>query len=139
VRAIFTDTSGWVALKHRRDTLYPQAIALHKALLQANTGSVPTNCVLDETYTLLQTRAGHAIAVEFGREVRASQRIEIAWIDPKRHAEAWQLFERYADKNFSFTDCSSFVEMQQRGLTTAFTNDRHFGQMGFERLLRPPR
>ena len=36
------------------------------------------------------------------------------------------LFFRYGDKDFSFTDCTSFVVMQQLKLKQALTTDRHF-------------
>lgn len=35
------------------------------------------------------------------------------------------------DKEWSFTDCTSYVVMKQKGITEAFTLDRHFTQMGF--------
>ncbi|MBI5054401.1 MAG: type II toxin-antitoxin system VapC family toxin, partial [Chloroflexi bacterium] len=37
----------------------------------------------------------------------------------------------YNDKQYSFTDCTSFVVMQKRKLRDAFTFDHHFEQMGF--------
>jgi predicted nucleic acid-binding protein len=40
------------------------------------------------------------------------------------------------DKNWSLVDCSSFVVMQQRNITEALTNDYHFEQAGFVRLLK---
>jgi predicted nucleic acid-binding protein len=40
------------------------------------------------------------------------------------------------DKEWSLTDCLSFVVMQQRGLTEALTPDEHFVQAGFKALLR---
>lgn len=39
------------------------------------------------------------------------------------------------DKDWSLTDCISFVVMQEHGLTDALTSDRHFEQAGFRRLL----
>jgi predicted nucleic acid-binding protein len=39
---------------------------------------------------------------------------------------AWDLFRRYDDKTFSFTDCTSFVVMERLGLRKAFTFDNHF-------------
>lgn len=50
--------------------------------------------------------------------------------------QAWKLFKQYSDKDFSFTDCTSFVVMQQLGLSEVFTNDHHFEQMGFTILLK---
>jgi predicted nucleic acid-binding protein len=37
------------------------------------------------------------------------------------------------DKDFSFTDCVSFVVMWEMGIKEAFAFDEHFNQMGFNR------
>jgi uncharacterized protein len=39
------------------------------------------------------------------------------------------------DKEWSLTDCISFVVMRERDLTQALTTDRHFAQAGFANLL----
>ena len=49
--------------------------------------------------------------------------------------EGFDLYCRRPDKDWSLTDCVSFVVMQQRGLREAFTADRHFEQAGFVALL----
>jgi predicted nucleic acid-binding protein len=49
---------------------------------------------------------------------------------------AWQIFKRYNDKEFSFTDCTSFAIMRERDLREAFTNDHHFEQFGYQILLK---
>jgi predicted nucleic acid-binding protein len=38
------------------------------------------------------------------------------------------------DKNWSFTDCISFIVMEQEGLIDALTGDHHFEQAGFNAL-----
>lgn len=45
-------------------------------------------------------------------------------------AAAAELFRTYADKDWSFTDCTSKVVMESLGITTAFSFDRHFRQFG---------
>lgn len=54
--------------------------------------------------------------------------------------ELWQktlsLFERHSDKQWSLTDCLSFIVMRDNGITKALTGDRHFVQAGFDALLR---
>ena len=40
-----------------------------------------------------------------------------------------------ADKDWSLTDCISFVVMQEKGIEAALTADRHFEQAGFKALL----
>jgi predicted nucleic acid-binding protein len=46
--------------------------------------------------------------------------------------EAMRLFQSCPDKTWSFTDCISFVIMQQRKIKLALTADQHFRQAGFE-------
>lgn len=41
---------------------------------------------------------------------------------------AWETFERFADKDWSFTDCTSKVVIEQLGITQAFAFDHHFKQ-----------
>ena len=45
------------------------------------------------------------------------------------------LFRTRADKNWPLTDCVSFVVMEERGIASALTADRHFVQAGFKALL----
>ncbi len=62
--------------------------------------------------------------------------VEVIHITESIEEKAWQIFKRYSDKTFSFTDCTSFIIMQQLGITDVFTNDHDFEQMGFVILLK---
>jgi predicted nucleic acid-binding protein len=135
VREVFVDTSGWMALKHKGDIFWEAATVLHRSLLTAVARYVTSNFVLDESYTLLLHRAGHHVAVELGEEIRASRLATVVRIAEDWEDEAWQMFKRYTDKAFSFTDCTSFVVMRHCGIWEAFTNDHNFEQVRYLRLL----
>jgi len=47
-----------------------------------------------------------------------------------------RMYQRRPDKNWSLTDCISFVVMQDHGITEALTGDHHFEQAGFVALLK---
>jgi len=50
--------------------------------------------------------------------------------------ESWSLYKQRFDKEWGFTDCTSFTIMSKYGITTAFTNDHHFEQAGFQILMK---
>ena len=47
-----------------------------------------------------------------------------------------ELFAGRLDKEWSLTDCVSFVVMTDGGIRDALTGDRHFDQAGFNALLK---
>lgn len=65
-----------------------------------------------------------------------SRSVRLIHVDDKLLDEGWRYFVRHDDKQYSLTDCISFVVMEQRGLRQAPTFDRHFAQAGFECLPR---
>jgi hypothetical protein len=136
MKHVFVDTNAWIALNSKRDQLHDKAVELNKNLLQTGYRYLTTNFVLDETYTGLSTKVGHFAAVDFGEKIRSARTVQIIHITETLEEEAWKLFKQHSDKEFSFTDCTSFMVMRQLKLTEAFTNDQHFTQMGFVTLLK---
>ncbi|MFN9647740.1 MAG: type II toxin-antitoxin system VapC family toxin, partial [Pseudanabaena sp.] len=62
----------------------------------------------------------------------ASQVLEIVWIDDAIANRSWQIFTKFnVDKEWSFTDCTSYAVMKQLNIAEAFILDHHFAQMGF--------
>jgi predicted nucleic acid-binding protein len=47
-----------------------------------------------------------------------------------------ELYRNRSDKDWSLTDCISFVVMTREGITEALTADRDFEQAGFKALLK---
>ena len=132
---LFVDTQGWVALSNKRDSFHQKALTVKKTSIKQGKKFITSNYVLDETYTLILLRIGHKEAIKFGEIVHRSPIIQVVHVTEKIEKEAWQLFKKYSDKKFSFTDCTSFIIMNQYCLYEAFTNDHHFEQIGFKILL----
>ena len=68
----------------------------------------------------------------------ATDAARLVHVDENLWQRAWRLFVARADKDWSMTDCISFVIMQDHGLSRAFTSDKHFEQAGFARLIISP-
>jgi predicted nucleic acid-binding protein len=133
------DAWAWIALYNPADQYHEMARLANAELLSAGYRLLTTNFILDEAYTALRQWGSPARAVSFGRRIQAiaaNGALEIVTITPKIEQAAWQLFERYdAVPRLSYTDCTTFAVMQQRGITTVFTGDEHFRILGF--TIRP--
>jgi len=126
-----------VALNNKKDKYHSEAVRANKDFLDRGYFYITSDYVLDETYTLLRYDVGHKRAVEFGAEIRSLQqmgKIRIVHISQDVLGKAWEIFEKYSDKDFSFTDCASFGLMEILGIKEAFSFDKHFEQFGFVRL-----
>lgn len=128
---LFVDSGAWIALYDRRDMRHQEAAEALRRLRGQPVNLVTSRYVIDEVLTFLRLRTGHAAAVAFGEWVLSADTVTIFAVDDDVWAAAWNLFRRYDDKIFSFTDCTSFIIMQQLGLWEAFSFDKNFQQMGF--------
>ena len=131
----FVDTSAWVAVFDGGDRNHPHAMGHWRELQDSRTRAYTTDYVIDESITLARRRAGHAVAVRLGNVLLASRVLRLVEVTPAIRQAAWLLFRKYDDKELSFTDCTSFVVMEQLGLSEAFAFDEDFSQVGF--LRRP--
>ena len=124
---IFVDTGGWFAYLIPTDLDHATAAAW---MIANRTPLLTTDYVIDETLTLLRSRGQNRIAVDFGTLVFAGQMATIHYLTSAEIAAAWNVFHRYADKYWSFTDCTCKVIMESFAITSAFSFDQHFRQFG---------
>ena len=116
------------------DPAHERARAARDQALEAGCLLVTTDNVVDETLTLIRMRLGLRAAETWWSQVDGSSRVRWQWIDATRAEKARALFFRHRDKNYSFTNCTSFVVMRELKLKDALTTDRHFRQIGFHVL-----
>ena len=131
--AVFADTSYYIALLNPHDQFHRQA----REQTQDISGPiVTTGWVLMEVANYLRSAENRRLFVELYENIKNDARVIIA---PASH----DLFEagvaRYKDrpdKDWSLTDCTSFLVMERQRLTDALTVDHHFEQAGFKVLLK---
>lgn len=132
---IFIDTGAFIAVIDKDDDYHGAAEAFFKNALEKEIKFITTDFVVCETMNLLRSRISHSMAVFFWEHLKKSKVIEVLRITPHLQESAFKIFKQYADKDFSFTDCTSFSAMKSFKINRAFAFDKHFEQYGhFERL-----
>ncbi|MBI1764679.1 MAG: type II toxin-antitoxin system VapC family toxin [Acidobacteria bacterium] len=126
-RFVFVDTGAWFALAVPSD---PNHRRVSEWLANAAVPLLTTDYVIDETLTLLRARGERRRALELGEAFFSGRLAEIYWLSETDLYTAWQVFRDFADKDWSFTDCTSRVVIQKLDLATALAFDRHFQQFG---------
>jgi uncharacterized protein len=134
VKALFVDTAGWMACADSADPAHARSRAARDSALEAGQSLITTDFIVDETLTLIRLRLGLDAAETWWRQIDDSSRLRWERVDSERFEKARDLFFQYRDKDFSFTDCTSFVIMRELRLTHVMSTDRHFRQMGFQML-----
>jgi predicted nucleic acid-binding protein len=129
--AVFVDTGAWAALLTRSDRNHESAARIEARLAQEKARLLTSEYVIDETVTWLRYKVGHGAAVEFWETTRKSKLVETAPVDAPVVTTAWEIFRKYSDHKFSFTDCRSFALMRARRVNRVFAFDGHFAVMGF--------
>ncbi|MBI4697968.1 MAG: PIN domain-containing protein [Nitrospirae bacterium] len=131
----FIDTGAFIALTDTSDENHHSAKHFYISSKEKGIKFVTTNFVVCETLNYLRAKIAHDTAVAFREGLRKSSVFEIIDITLPLNNAAFHIFKQYADKDFSFTDCTSFAAMQSLKLRKAFAFDKHFEQYGnFERL-----
>jgi uncharacterized protein len=125
---IFVDTGVWYAANVAED---PSHQAARELLRHGHGRLLTTDYVLDELVTLLTMRGHRAVAVSLCGELWKGTICRIAWTTTDDAAKAWDVFVKFEDKLWSFTDCVSYAVMKRLGVNQAYSLDEHFGQFGF--------
>ena len=135
VKAKDVDTGAFIALTDADDANHRPAAAFYRSSKEKGMRFVTTNFVICETMNYLRSRVSHQVAVSFRENLNKSGFIEMIRVTPSIETAAFLIFKQCSDKDFSFTDCTSFSIMRSLGLKKAFAFDKHFEQLeGISRL-----
>ena len=129
---VFVDTSGWVALFVENDQNHKKAVSIFEEIKSEKWPIYTSDYCIDETITTILARGNHKQSVLAGEALFTSKVIKIVHVCPDYLQAAWELYQKYKDKRFSFTDVTSFVIMKDLNIKKAFAFDREFIQAGIE-------
>lgn len=125
---LFIDTGAFIALTDVSDENHSRAETFYRNVVVNDVKFVTTNFVVCETMNYLNARISHHVSAVFRENLKNSSIVEIVNITPLIEDMAFNIFKQYNDKDFSFTDCTSFYVMRSLKLSKAFAFDRHFEQ-----------
>jgi len=124
---VLVDAGAWYASAIPTDADHSAATAW---LSQNQEPLITTDYIIDETLTLLRVRGQKRRALLLADAILAGNLGTIHFVTQAGFQEALVVFRRYADKEWSFTDCTSKVIVKKLGLTKVFAFDHHFRQFG---------
>lgn len=130
---VFADTSFYQALFSRRDRYHSTAVALFETL---EAEVVTTDYVLVELAALMARGDARSPFVRFVERLQSDPSTILVRTSPHLFDEGLALFVDRPDKEWSLTDCISFILMRDKNMTEALASDHHFEQAGFHVLLR---
>ena len=129
----FADTVYYLALLNADDELHARATEITPKFRGR---IVTTAWVIAELLDALSRPPHRDLVTRFVHDLFVDPDVTVVPADQDLFQAGLLLFSRRADKEWSFTDCVSFVAMQREGMSDALTADRHFEQAGFVCLLR---
>ena len=128
----FADSFFFIALLSERDACHHRAPEVSR---ESGVVIVTTRWVLAEVADALCAPAWRGRAGAFIGFVLTAPGFLVIGRSDELFARGMDLYRSRPDKEWSLTDCISFVVMADEGLAEALTGDRHFEQAGFKVLL----
>ena len=132
MRRVFADTFYYLAILNESDRAHERAVALSVSL---GASSVTTAWVLTELGDGMASVGQRAAFLRLVDNLKANPLCHIVPASESLFDQGLALYAERPDKDWSLTDCMSFVVMREQRLTEALTGDRHFEQAGFRTLL----
>ena len=129
---VFADTFYFLALLNQADAAHQKAVECSKVI----------DRLVTSEWVLTEVADGLAVSRHrnrFGllrRELLAEQIALVVPLNMATHQAGIDLYASRPDKEWSLTDCISFVIMEREALRQALTGDHHFEQAGFLALLK---
>jgi hypothetical protein len=133
MKPVFADTFFFLAVLNPCDAVHARASELSRSL---GCQRLTTDWILTEVGDAMSIGGNRAAFVEFFQFLKQSPLVSIVSASRGLLERGVELFARRPDKEWTLTDCISFVVMEDEGIREALTGDRHSEQAGFIPLLK---
>jgi hypothetical protein len=132
MNVVFADTFFFLALLNERDEAHARALQFEAIAAPL----VTTAWILTEVGDAFSAPENRPAFLRLLETLRESPDARIIAPTPELFERGVKMFRQRPDKEWSLTDCISFVAMRDENVVDALTGDRHFEQAGFRALLK---
>lgn len=133
MKEVLADTYYYLALVSADDHAHSRAVALAR---DQSLRHIVHCWVLAELADALAPRNRRDRFLELWHLLRDDEQVVVLPASDELFKSGVRFYSERPDKDWSLTDCVSFVVMRERGMRDALTGDRHFEQAGFNALLK---
>ncbi len=133
MKVVFADAFYFLARLNRRDEHHERVVEFSRGF---RARLVTSDWILMEVADALAASACRRRVREFIHHLHQNAACEVIPASGELLNRALDMYHQHGDKEWTLTDCVSFVIMRERNLLEALTGDRHFGQAGFIALLK---
>lgn len=131
---VFVDTSFFFAYYYEKDPHHERACDVIARLPEIVPDRQPqlilTDYVFDELVTLVLRAMSKTDAIEIGQRLLHDRSVDFQSITSSHFHEAWKIFQGFGDKQWSFTDCASYVWIRDHRPDYCLSTDDDFRQFG---------
>jgi predicted nucleic acid-binding protein len=133
---LFLDSSFMIAALIATDQRHERARSLFEEMDEAEATVVTTQPVLLEIANFLSRLRYRTAAQQYFSSLRNDPKLGLVTLSEPLWQSGLDLYTSRHDKEWSLTDCISFVVMNDLQIQRALTSDHHFEQAGFVALMR---
>jgi uncharacterized protein len=133
VNPVFADAFYFIALFNERDQAHLRVSEFERTLRRP---LITTSWILTELADACAGTPNRTAVAEFIGEVIKFPAFRIIPFSEELFRRGLELYLKRPDKEWSLTDCISFVAMGDEGISDALTADKHFEPAGFNALLK---
>ncbi len=138
-RAVFVDTSGWLAAASRRVNRHQEVAPAYDDLVARRTPFVTTNLVVAEMHILIVREQGADAGCRLLDAIHADPMYTVITSTRDLESAATDRWLRpYRDQGFSLADAVSFEVMRTERIEEALALDHRFEIAGYRLLPAPP-
>jgi uncharacterized protein len=132
MRTVFADTSFYIALLNHRDEHHQKACQF---AAEYDGNFITSAWIIQELADYLCDVPNRTLFLSLYEDLRNDPRVVIVPLATELFDQGIALYSARSDKNWSLTDCISFIIMGQQHLSEAAATDHHFIQAGLVALL----